>query len=38
MFHILLHAVIVWVVVSILGSLFIGGMLSAFKAPRKEQE
>lgn len=38
MIRILLHAVIVWVVVSILGSLFLGGMLSAFKTPRKERE
>ena len=37
MFHILLHAVAIWVVVSILGSLFLGGMLSAFKTPRKER-
>ena len=38
MTRILLHAVAIWVVVSVLGSLFLGGMLSAFKTPRKEQE
>lgn len=37
MTRVLLHAVIVWVVVSVLGSLFLGGMLSAFKTPRKER-
>jgi hypothetical protein len=35
MTRILLHAVIVWVAASVVLACFLGGMLSAFKAPRK---